>query len=97
MEDVMKVRILSALVALAIFIPLLCIGGYPFAFAIGVLSVVAYKEVLDLKKSHQDIPNLVKIFLPLRERTRAICPYLQVCFCWQIKTERWSSQGLRRR
>lgn len=58
----MKVRILSALVALAIFIPLLCIGGYPFAFAIGVLSVVAYKEVLDLKKSHQDIPNLVKVF-----------------------------------
>lgn len=57
----MKVRLLSAAIALAILIPLLWIGGVPFAIAMGILSVIAFKEILDLKKSHNEIPNLVKI------------------------------------
>lgn len=57
----MKIRILSAIVALAIIIPLLWFGGCPFAIAIGILSVLAYKEILGLKKSHKEIPNIVKI------------------------------------
>ena len=57
----MKVRLISAVIALAILIPLLYIGGVPFAIAIGILSVLAYKEILDLKKSHNEIPNLVKV------------------------------------
>jgi len=57
----MKVRVISALVALAILIPLLCIGGVPFAIGIGIISVLAYKEILELKKSHQEIPNFVKV------------------------------------
>jgi len=57
----MKVRVISAAVALAILIPFICIGGYPFAVMVGVVSVLAYKEVLDLKKSHREIPNMVKI------------------------------------
>ena len=57
----MKVRVISALVALAILIPLLCIGGVPFAIGIGIISVLAYKEILELKRSHQEIPNFVKV------------------------------------
>jgi len=57
----MKVRLISAVIALAILIPLLFIGGVPFAIAIGILSVLAYKEILDLKKTHNEIPNLVKV------------------------------------
>lgn len=57
----MKVRIISAAVVIAILIPLLWIGKIPFAIVIGILSVLAYKEILDLKKSHSDIPNLIKI------------------------------------
>ena len=57
----MKIRLISALVALGILIPLLCIGRMPFAIGIGILSVLGYKEVLDLKKSHKEIPNLVKV------------------------------------
>ena len=57
----MKVRIISAVVALAILIPLLCLGGIPFAIGMGILSVLAYKEILDLKKAHNDIPNVVKV------------------------------------
>lgn len=57
----MKVRIISAIVALAIVIPLIILGGYPFAIGVGVISVIAYKEILDLKKSHKEIPNVVKV------------------------------------
>lgn len=57
----MKVRIISALIAIAILVPFLMIGGYPFAIVVGALSVWAYKEILDLKKSHKDIPDMVKL------------------------------------
>ena len=58
----MKTRLISAFIALIIIVPFILIGGYPFAFAISVLGILSYKEILDLKKSHQEIPILVKIF-----------------------------------
>jgi len=58
----MKVRVISAAIALAIIIPLLLIGGYPFAIGVGIISILAYKEILDLKKSHKEIPSLIKCF-----------------------------------
>lgn len=57
----MKVRVISAAVALAILIPFIIIGGYPFAVVVGIVSVLAYKEILDLKKAHKEIPGLVKV------------------------------------
>ena len=35
----MKVRVISAAVALAILIPFIVIGGYPFAIVVGIVSV----------------------------------------------------------
>ena len=58
----MKVRVISAIIAFAILIPLIWIGGIPFAIGMGILSVLAYKEIIELKKSHSEIPILVKIF-----------------------------------
>ncbi|MBQ8901903.1 MAG: phosphatidate cytidylyltransferase [Bacilli bacterium] len=57
----MKVRVISALVAIAILVPFLVMGGIPFAIIVGALSVWAYKEVLDLKKTHNEIPDAVKV------------------------------------
>lgn len=57
----MKVRVISALVVLALLVLFLWLGGYPFAIVVGALSVLAYKEVLDLKKSHSKIPDGVKV------------------------------------
>ena len=57
----MKVRIISAIVALIIVIPLIYLGGYPFAIGCGILSILGYVEILKLKKSHQEIPNIVKV------------------------------------
>ena len=56
----MKIRVISAAVALIIFIPLIWLGGYPFKIACGILSILAYNEILNLKKSHKDIPNVIK-------------------------------------
>lgn len=57
----MKLRVISALVVLAGLGFFLWIGGYPFALVAGVISVLAYKEILDLKKSHKAVPNIVKV------------------------------------
>ena len=56
----MKKRIISAIVALAIVVPAIYFGGKWFSFAIGVLAVLAYKELLDLKENAHEIPNIVK-------------------------------------
>lgn len=57
----MKKRIMSAAILIAIFVPLLMIGSWPFAIAIGVVSILAYKEVIDLKKKEKDLPSIIKI------------------------------------
>ncbi len=45
----MKKRIVSALLMAAICIPLLIIGGWPFRVGVGLLGVMAYKEIIELK------------------------------------------------
>lgn len=57
----MKVRLISAFIAIAILVPFIIVGDIPFAILMGIIGVLAYKEILDLKKSHSDIPNIVKI------------------------------------
>ncbi len=57
----MKIRVLSAIVLLAIFIPILVIGGLPFALAAGVVGLLAYKEVIDLKKHENELPSIIKL------------------------------------
>lgn len=57
----MKVRIISGLVAALIIAPLIILGGYPYIIGVSILSILAYKEITDLKISHQRYPNGVKI------------------------------------
>lgn len=58
----MKKRIISAIVALIIVIPLIILGGYPFTVGICLIAILGYKEVIDLKKSHNKYPPLIIIF-----------------------------------
>lgn len=55
----MKTRIISAIIAAVIAIPLIWLGGYFFAAFACVLAVLAYKEIIDLKESHQEYPMLM--------------------------------------
>ena len=44
----MKTRVISAIVLLAIFIPILCFGGLPFAILMSIIAVMALHELLKL-------------------------------------------------
>ena len=55
----MKTRIISAIVLIAIFVPLIIIGGIPFSITVGIVSALAFKEVIDLRKKEKDLPSLI--------------------------------------
>lgn len=55
----MKKRIISAIVALLIVIPLIIMGGIYFEIGLSIIAALAYKEIIDLPKSHGEIPNLM--------------------------------------
>ena len=57
----MKTRIISAIVALIIVIPLLILGGSYFALGCALLSVQALREFLLLKGNTNKIPILVQL------------------------------------
>ena len=55
----MKKRIISAIVALIIVVPLVLIGGIYFKLLICLVGALALKEIIDLNKSHNKIPDLM--------------------------------------
>lgn len=57
----MKKRVISAIVALIICIPLLIIGGYPFYIGVSILSVIGYYEIINLKERERKIPLFIKL------------------------------------
>lgn len=58
-------RILSAIVMLLILIPVLLAGGKVFFLAVALISLLAYKEFLDLRKSHSKIPSGIVLIAAL--------------------------------
>jgi len=52
----MKVRVISAIVAIIIAIPFIYYGGLLFALAVGIIAIQGFREVLELKKFHKNIP-----------------------------------------
>ena len=69
----MKIRIISAAIAAAIVVPFIIIGGIPFAIGIGIAALLGFKEIIDLKKSHQPVPLLITFI--------AACLYLILIYC----------------
>jgi len=55
-------RIISAIVLILVLVPLCIAGKRPFSIAVGVIALVALKELIDLKKSHSKIPNGITLF-----------------------------------
>lgn len=54
----MKKRVISAVIILALIIPLIIIGSWPFALAVGVISILAYREISRLH-SYPLVVNLL--------------------------------------
>lgn len=57
----MKTRIISAIVAMAIVIPLLILGGKYFALGVTIIGLIGYRELLNLKYNKNKIPIIVQI------------------------------------
>jgi len=57
----MKERVISAIVAFIIFIPLIILGGTFFKLGVIVLSNLALKEMLDLKEKNKKLPFFIKL------------------------------------
>lgn len=60
----LKVRIISAVIALLIAIPLIILGGVAFTVGICIIATLAYKEMIDLKESHKPFP-VAMVFIGL--------------------------------
>lgn len=58
----MKKRILSAIIMIAVFVPLLVIGGRAFAIFMTLLALVGLYEILHIRESRKDFPLMMKIF-----------------------------------
>lgn len=54
----MKIKVLSAVLMIAILVPVLFIGGDLFALIIGILGCFALYELIQLKKKEKEIPFL---------------------------------------
>ncbi len=57
----MKKRIISAIVMLLIVIPVVWYGNDVFRLGVGIISILALKEIFDLKISHRPYPLLVEL------------------------------------
>ena len=57
----MKQRVISAVVAAIIVIPLLIIGGVPFSIGLGALAAIALWELLRLRDKNNPYPILIKV------------------------------------
>lgn len=58
----MKIRVLSAIVMIAIFVPLLIIGELPFAIFMSILSICGLYELIKVRESQKKYPIFLKIF-----------------------------------
>jgi len=58
----MKLRIISAIIMLLIFIPLLIAGGIPFSILMLCISLIGLYEIFKVKRKQKALPVLIELF-----------------------------------
>ena len=58
----MKKRIISAIVIVAIFIPLLFVGGLSFAIFMSIIGLLGLYELIHIRESRKEFPLITKFF-----------------------------------
>lgn len=58
----MKTRVLSAIVLIAVVVPLLIIGEVPFAVFMSILSLMGLYEIIKVRESRKKFPGILKFF-----------------------------------
>ena len=57
----MKKRVISAIVALIIFVPIFLIGGIIFNFAIYVLTLIGMREFMKVREKNHKYPDFIRL------------------------------------
>ncbi len=57
----MKQRVISAIIALIIVIPIICLGSYAYYVGVGILSAIGYYEMLKVRQREKKIDLSVRI------------------------------------
>ena len=58
----MKIRIISAVILILVFLPFLVMGGLPFAAFMTILSLLGLHELFKVRESRKEFPWLLKVF-----------------------------------
>lgn len=58
----MKQRVISAIVALLICIPIIIYGGIPFYVGFALIGLIGFMELLNLRNKKKEIPYIMKAF-----------------------------------
>lgn len=61
-ELIMKKRIISAILILAVFIPFLLIGGLPFTIFMSIIGMLGLYELIHIRESRKEFPLITKFF-----------------------------------
>lgn len=57
----MKKRVISGIIMTLVLVPVLIIGGNVFILSLGMIGILALKELINLKTSHEKIPDLINL------------------------------------
>ena len=80
----MKKRVLSAIIMILIFVPLLFIGGIPFAILMTVLALGAMYELINIREKKKEFPTLIKIISYLLTIFSLVLTYNQNLFSYKM-------------
>ena len=80
----MKKRILSAIIMILIFVPLLLVGGIPFAFLMTLLAVASMHELMTIREKKKKFPSLVKVASYLLVIFSSVLTYNQNIFSYTM-------------
>lgn len=58
----MKKRVISAVIALLIVIPLIIVGGYVFYFGLSLIGLIGFYEMIKCRSKYKKVPNIINVF-----------------------------------
>ena len=58
----MKQRVISAIIALIIVIPLIMLGGYAFYIGLSIIGIIGFYEMIRCRSKYKKVPNIINAF-----------------------------------
>jgi len=80
----MKKRVLSAIIMILIFVPLLFIGGIPFTILMTLLALAAMYELINIREKKKRVPVLIKVISYILVMFSSVLTYNQNIFSYTM-------------